>query len=642
MYNYSIMPLDTAHLEEICLDIERQYDEGIATLALFMMPLVPEGDPATDKAGLFCQAYDLFRDRLARDGYECGILAQCTIGHGYPLKYPSSFQSFTDLAGGERANVVCPLDEGFRAHFFDQFATLAAHRPKVIIVDDDFRLIDRKGCGCGCPLHIKRVGEIVGRELTREQIRDGLFTDEALHDAYVQSQREALLGAAQVFRAGIDSVDPTIQGAFCICSGQENVGFGLEIGKILAGKGNKTIIRIHNARYTADGARGISSQFWRAANDISMMREADVLLAETDTCPQNRYSTSASTLHALFTGSILEGASGAKHWITRLSSHEPKAGEAYRRVLGRHSGFYNTLSDLVPRLVRRGFRITVRDKETFLPPPDDLIPNGWLGCVLERLGLPVYFAHGGGVLCLDGSDDAIYTDEEMLDALSGNMILSSEAAERLSKRGFCEYIGVEVREWTGALPSFERVCSTGRSCTCQMGIRQLIPHPDATVSSTVFHQPDGRPAEALFPGTSVYRNRLGGRVITFCGTPKAAFVYNQAFSFLCEARKEQLIELLTLCGENPVHYLGDAEVYLAAADIEGENDSLLCAFFNIGLDVLDQIELGTERKVRQVLKLTSEGVFAEVGFVSNSEGGITVDSPAGILDPVILKLIFNP
>ena len=44
---YSIMPLFTDHVKEICDDIERQYKDGIATEALFSMALFPEGNPVS-------------------------------------------------------------------------------------------------------------------------------------------------------------------------------------------------------------------------------------------------------------------------------------------------------------------------------------------------------------------------------------------------------------------------------------------------------------------------------------------------------------------------------------------------------------------------------------------------------------------
>ena len=61
---YTIMPLDTAHLDEICEDIREQYEKGIATCPLFSMTLVPEGEPPVNKAEILCAKYSIFKQRL--------------------------------------------------------------------------------------------------------------------------------------------------------------------------------------------------------------------------------------------------------------------------------------------------------------------------------------------------------------------------------------------------------------------------------------------------------------------------------------------------------------------------------------------------------------------------------------------------
>lgn len=69
------------------------------------------------------------------------------------------------------------------------------------------------------------------------------------------------------------------------------------------------MVRINNGNYTPEGARWLSRVAYRAAQQSEVLRkDVDVILAETDTCPQNRYSTGAQSLHAHFTASILEGA----------------------------------------------------------------------------------------------------------------------------------------------------------------------------------------------------------------------------------------------------------------------------------------------------------------------------------------------
>ncbi len=56
-------------------------------MPLFMMVLVPEGDPVWDKAGKMAKLYARYHDRLLEDGVEAGILIQASLGQGEPLEY---------------------------------------------------------------------------------------------------------------------------------------------------------------------------------------------------------------------------------------------------------------------------------------------------------------------------------------------------------------------------------------------------------------------------------------------------------------------------------------------------------------------------------------------------------------------------
>ena len=48
---YSIMPLAEDHFEERVADLIDQYQRRITTCPLFLMTLVPEGDPVINKIG---------------------------------------------------------------------------------------------------------------------------------------------------------------------------------------------------------------------------------------------------------------------------------------------------------------------------------------------------------------------------------------------------------------------------------------------------------------------------------------------------------------------------------------------------------------------------------------------------------------
>ena len=644
---YSIMPLlNDEYVGATCDDIEKQYASHVANEALFMMPLHPEGKPTSDKAAILCRKYDKYAFELESRGLKCGILAQSTIGHGAALTERADMQYVIALSDGSETYTVCPYDEKFRDYIRSAMATLAMRHPSTLMVDDDFRLFARGALGCTCPLHMREISRRAGYEITREELVARLNEDSEearrLMDIFYDTQIDSLIGAAHAMREGIDSVDPSIQGAFCLC-GDTCEGVA-EIAKILAGKGNPIIIRLNNGRYTAPGARGISGFISRAAVQMSALDgKGDVFLAETDTCPQNRYSTAASSLHTHFTATILEGVAGCKHWITRTGSFEPQSGLAYRKKLSVNAGFYRELSRIVPSLDWCGCRLPLPTEPMRPTAPLSRFKGAagsmeWAFCVLERLGLPMYFSSkDGGVPFLDGDADSFLSDEQVMRALSGTVFMSSHSASRLIRRGFGEYIGVSVRSLSDSdpKPRGEKIFTTGQNCSLQRHFNVIEPLNDRVeVCSEVYSMPDGSTQIPSYAGVTLYKNSLGGRAVVFAGGPEAAFNYVEAFSFLNESRKAQLISLLKDSGEIPVYYPDDAEVYVKAA--KTSDGRLFCAFINIGLDTLDEIPLVVDGEVLDVEVLCPDGCYSAVEFEKRDGGRIVLPISAGVLEPVVL------
>ena len=661
MYLYSIMPLDTDHVDEICNDIKEQYENGVANCAMFKMTLVPEGTPPADKAGTFCKAYDVFRDRLHLMGLRSGILVQASIGHGYDLNEMFPFQQYVNLTDGEPQNVCCPYDKAFREHFRGVMKTLAEHSPAEIMVDDDFRLTFRAGRGCACPLHMAEFNRRAGLQLTREELfahTEGTGEEDIrLTEIFIETQKDSLLLAAKAMREGIDEVDPKLRGTFCACGPAAE--FAAEIASILAGEGNAAVIRINNGVYCRPGARGLSDASFGAATQGTIIRHdaeklglrIEAILAETDTCPQNRYSTSAQFLHSHFTASILEGLTGAKHWITRLHAYEPDSGRAYRRKLSEYRRFYEKLSELAAQAEWMGCRVPLskRPGYGYASCRVATLYCGWSWCALERLGLPLYFSEkSGGAAFMDGGADMKFSDEELREMFRGTVILAGDTALRLQERGFVDYTGVEVKEWNGACVSGEHIYVNERCVQGQKNAYELVPVGEgAEELSYSYHMSDGKTRIRLFPGTVVYKNRIGGRCVTFCGTPQTELIHTEGFSFLNESRKFQLVSILKEAGCLPVYYPEDAEIYLKAARLPG--GKLLVAVFNIGFDVLEELPLITDAedcgiaKVKKIEKLMPDGTLSNCAFetcgTADGDGElIKVKTHTQTLEPLILVL----
>ncbi|MBE6625146.1 MAG: hypothetical protein E7622_05820 [Ruminococcaceae bacterium] len=636
LFSYTIVYPDLEHLEEICQDIKAQVDAGVADCPLFELTLVPEGNPPVDKARIMCEKYAPFKARLDELGIESGILIQATVGHGWILGEMFPYQTHVNFTDGVATRVCCPFDEGFREYIFNAMKTVASYGPCHIMIDDDLRTIWYKGEGCACPLHMAEFNKNAGTDLSREElwniVHERTEQSKKYTDIFIEAQKKSLVEVARIIRRGIDSVNPKIPASYCCCG--NNAEFAYEIASELAGEENPVTVRINNGNYTPTGARNFSRVFQRIATQVSKLKDkVDVILAETDTCPQNRYSTGAMSLHTHYTGSILEGACGAKHWITRLITHEPKSGIAYRKILAKNRGFYEKLSELYPKLEWLGCRIHTPSEPNFTYGRVKEEWDAWSLCVLERLGLPMYFSSkNGGVVCLEGDVDTVLSNDDIKAILSGNVIMASDTAHNLIKRGFGAQIGVDVREWTGKQPVRE-IFSDGAITALQMKIKELVPLSDEVLcDSYVCNTLDNEIYERLFPGLTVYENDLGGTVAVFAGTPACEFNISQAFSFLNYSRKQQLIKLLGSMGALPAYYPNDEEVYLKVAK---NGDELLLAVFNIGLDPIDKLEMVFEKTPTSIERLCPNGQREAVSF-EIQEGRIVMDIPCNTLDPVII------
>ncbi len=629
LYDYSIVPLTAHALSARVNDIIRDVQNGAYTMPLFSVNLVPEGQPVWDKVGDMAAIYADYRDRLAAAGVQSGILVQASLGHGYPLT-KAPFQNIIAVSDGEPIHAYCPLDPDFLAHFSDVMRRLAALRPRVIMLDDDFRLMVRPAKGCVCPRHVAAFNAAAGVSFSKDQLRAHLLTHkktDPLCRIFAQTQRDALVGAARAFRAAVDSQDPTIQGVNCtsgdLCEAVDATS------KVFAGAGNPTVVRLPNGSYAPASAHGFSHAMRMTAVCASKLRKSgvDVLLAETDTVPFNRYGKSARYLHAHYTACILDGLSGAKHWLTRMTSYEPQSGKAYREILAKHRGLYTKLQTLAKDLRFVGAASLFTEQTDFDFSATwvwDSHPNCFVTKNLERMGIPFYFT--------DGAAPALFAEEHILDDLSddevnalfdGSVLLDGAAAKGLFDRSFTESIGVEVRDWDGGKVSAESFDQNGYTCcTKQKGFHKLTPLGRTQTLSHNIRREDGV-AVKLAPAVTVLPRENGTFTAVFCGSPDAEFVYHEGFSFLNETRKAQLVDLLSRAGALPVYLVGDDEVCLRAGYTA--DGRLLAACFPLGFDPVETPRLYLQTPPAQVVVLDENGNERDVAFTDEGDGTYALD-----------------
>jgi hypothetical protein len=579
-----------------------------------MMTLVPEGDPPEDKAGILGGRLLAFRRAFKGDAARVGILAQATIGHGWTPDEPSPYQKIVRL-DGTPAYQMCPLDQAFQHYVRDAFRRLAVLRPAFFMVDDDFRLLHGRH-GCYCPLHLAEIGDRLGLRFTRESLLDTLRKDTAAARAYDAVLLHSLARLATVIREAIDETDPAIPGSFCACYG--DIRHAGPLARRLSGAGHRPVIRINNARYLCAEMRSFPGRMYQGAVQIAGLDPDVTVLAETDPCPQNRYSTGAHLVHAHYTGSILEGCGGAKHWLTRTETYQPASGAAYRAILKRHHGFYETLFRAVQQSAPAAYvAAALPSAPMFNPAPDRCDRGGsaktW-AAVVGVLGLPCNHARMPALpAMMTGEDVELFPDDDLRRLLENGLLLDGPAAEELGRRGFADSIGVRAEPWTGPGVSGERWGDVTLSRDLRYSRLEPI-GPGVRVHSTLLHRKSGvsRAFSDLGPAVTLYENGAGGRVAVIaasCGHGNSLTA--PGLSFYDEDRKRELVELLQfVCrGPIPFYYPGDAEVYLKLRRFaDGRH---LLALTNLGHDPLEAIELASAQPTVRVEMLSPHGEWQE-------------------------------
>ena len=644
MYNFSITPLNKTHIQEVCDDIKRIHDVDETFTPLFIMMLTPEGTPVWDKVGPLCEIYAKYKNTLSAWGIKSGVLVQSSLGHGWTTPYLSPFQKYVGIADGKEVMVHCPCDEDFLTHFCQVLERIASEHPSFIMLDDDFRLVQsRGGKGCYCPLHQKDFTRRTGLTLTREELFNHLTTnpnDDEIGKAYVASQVDSLINAAKRFREAIDKVDPTIQGINCTSG--DNCESVIYTNKIFAGKNNPTMVRVPNGCYAPISSRSFSAYGVRnfAVTYNKLKRNGiDYVLAETDTIPFNRYGKSARFFHSHFLFSILQGADGAKHWLTRTSAYEPNSGIEYRKIYTKHINLYKKLNLLSKQIKWVGAGITYKEQDFYsYYNGGKRLYNEWNACVLERLGIPFYSTNenkGAAFMEYDIVKDL--TDAEIENYFEkGSVFVDVEAAKDLIARGYKDKLGVDVLDWNdGETPTVESYDDDGNTMQKQKYAKKLSIISENVTPLTYNANKIGTKINKLAPAVTCY-DRGGKYTITYSGTHNTQFLYTEAFSFLNETRKKQFIDLLKKANSLPVYYDGDNEICLIAGYLE--DNSLLVSSLCLGFDPSDTLELYLETKPTSIELFMPDGSLEKLEFTEIKDNIYSINVKVEPMYPVVLLI----
>ena len=618
---------------------------GIRKIA-YSMSILPSGKEPLKVVEHYAEAFGRLRHGLDGSGIEPGILVQSLVGHGWPGA--GKVDEGMEFAVNQKNKTVyrqCMMDEKFRKYAYDSMVLLSRQKPAFFLMDDDMRTINNgpNGVECFCASHMKYYGKVLPRKFADSgsliQYLEKAPSGDEVVKVFETERRKLLLGFARLIRDAIDSVDSTIRCGYC-SGGGEFLLMG-EVARTLAGK-NESFLRINNGNYLEKETQVFNFVMYHTAFKTRAAGEIDYILDESDTCPHSRYSKSAISMHAHIAGSILNGTSGAKLWITNLQTGINTSTAGYEKILKKNRKFYDALLAEMNHVSWLGPVTPLIDvSKNFNPARARAGFYNWKDFqvdILNRKGIPgrYEFVSGDAVYLLTGGVVDCLSDDELKTALSKKAVVDGYGALKIAERGFAAYLGCEpvVREyrssgeWLTFAPPYRMRFQNNFTLPY---LDKLAPNVEILGECRLMDKA-ADVTHFVAPGTIFYKNPAGGKVVTRA----VAVGFNRYNDYGVEV-KMMMLEIFRRLDENLIpFYIGEEQpVYFrcGAHDLGG----YLLGIVNLCFDSMEKIDLRSKIDVKSVEILDGDGVYRPLKFQKTATG-IVVDKKVLCYETVILRI----
>ena len=223
---------------------------------------------------------------------------------GRDAECAAAFTRITDLDGRVCDDAMCPEDPAFMEYYRSLVQGVIRAGARRIMLDDDLCLSVRPGLGCSCERHLALLKERIGREITREELKNSLFIGEPtpLRKEWLALMGDTLKTFCRRIRAAADELDPEVEMGFCAgyTSWDLEGADALTLTSILAGK-HKPFLRLTGAPYWVEQNRFPGQRMPQIVEFTRMQRQwceqQDVeFFTENDSYPRPRYRVPAAII----------------------------------------------------------------------------------------------------------------------------------------------------------------------------------------------------------------------------------------------------------------------------------------------------------------------------------------------------------
>ncbi len=553
---------------------------------------------------------------LRAGGIRADVWIGETIGHGGPLSFSadhvrdvSRYASMVNLLGQSIPTACCPLHEGFRKRIGEYVAAIAESGAEVILLDDDFRMSQHgpEFC-CACDLHMKRIADLCGEDIRREDLKELAFSRKAnkYRNAWLASQKEALMLLASEIRRAVDMVAPHVRVGFCTAHSVWGVDGTdpIEIAEVLAGGNTQPFVRLHGAPYwsvTAGRPMPTVIEMARLLAFYCEKRGAE-MLAEGDVYPRPRYNVPASVLEMYDAAMRIDGRYDGilKYMVDYNSSPTFETGYITRHI--RNAPLFDQLSRMFEGKKAIGVNVSCH---TDLFRDADLemgvlayYPRPLAGAMLSLNSIPTVYGTGG--IC-----HAVFGEEARHVALGDirkGAVLDAVAAKILRDRGIDVGLSNDLTFENAKGTFLKTPDETETACVTPTALRYAKLEIKAE-AKTVCHVVVGERKEIF---SYIYENADGARFLVFCfdsmALPENTGMHR---GYLQQRILKQGLEWIS--GEKLPVYIGACpDLYVMCK--ENEN-GMAVALFNFFADSVEEPVIHLHKAYRNIRFLNCDGTL---------------------------------
>ena len=455
------------------LELLREYHEAIDEVAFFTAFTHPPLPLAVvkERASMLADVMPRFREI----GLAAGINHLATIGHldeNLPNSLDEPWQHLVDIGGGVSKSCYCVADPKVREYVRASYAALAAAKPDFIWVDDDVRLEHHPPAvtlACFCERCVAEFSAETGRTWTREELKAGLLgpdradspasgddehpTEErsALWRSWLAHNRKYLADLLSCIRGAVDGVDLELPLGLMSCELPYS-GYAFEdLASALAGDRNVPVKwRPGGGFYTDAAPLELVTKAHSVGRQVSLLPQGvtDVQY-EHENFPYQRLKKSRTIFISETAAALGAGCTGVALNLMGISSDPIDEYRPYFDAVREARPLFERAAEVLGRSACEGiWPAFTRDHAAYRD-----MSSGWGGVgpgELAEIGLPTAYAReGASVSLLSGNAPLEFSNDELVEILSGGVVMDGPALvranERLADMGLERHTGFAVR-----------------------------------------------------------------------------------------------------------------------------------------------------------------------------------------------------